>query len=87
MKVGASAGAHVDDESYDPETGVYYVCSHFGSEVARSSRKRRTRPEGKPTVQRRVGYRRSISKGQSRGYITAYNLQTGQIVWADEFAA
>ena len=25
-----------------------------------------------------------MPKNEARGYVTAYNLQTGQIIWADE---
>ena len=80
-----STGAQVDNESYDPETGDYYVCSHF-QPVFESIQSEKTNPTGGETYGTgRTGISGGLSRPQARGYITAYNLQTGQIIWADEF--
>ena len=74
----------MDDESYDPETGDYYVCSHFSAEVE-SIQSEKTNPTGGETYgTSKAGLSGTVPKPESRGYITAYNMQTGQIIWADE---
>ena len=84
MKAGGASGAHVGDNAYDPETGDYYVCSHYWTRGS-------VDPVGKDEPDRRGNVRHEqdwtvgrIPKPESRGYVTAYNMQTGQIVWADE---
>ncbi len=43
-----SGGAQVDNESYNPETGDYYVCSQFQPEVE-SIQSEKTNPTGGET--------------------------------------
>ena len=80
----ASGGAQEGDLSYDPETGDYYVCSHLSPEVG-SIQSEKTNPTGGETYgTSKFGLSFTLSRIDARGYVTAYNMQTGQIVWADE---
>jgi alcohol dehydrogenase (cytochrome c) len=78
-------GGHIGDNPYDPETGDYYVCSHFGPQIE-SIQSEKTNPTGGETYgTQKGGLATGLPQNDSKGYVTAYNMQTGQIIWADEW--
>ena len=83
--LGGSAGARVGNNAYDPETGDFYVCSMFKPYV-KSVQSVKTNPTGGETYGTSAsGLSVDLSAPDSKGYVTAYNMQTGQIIWADEW--
>ena len=61
------------------------MCSEFVP-LARQVESEKTNPTGGETYgTAKTGVSSTFPATESKGYVTAYNMQTGQIIWADEW--
>ena len=83
----SAEGGSGDEEapaSYDPKTGDYYVCAKFTVEAKQFTPEEQAYEEGKGFAGV-SGFGGALAGSQSsaneKGYITAYNMHTGEIAW------
>ncbi len=81
---GGESGSRVGNNAYDPETGDYYVCSMLNLWAGSFDTQNQIK-QGETFGIGKTAIFKLDPVNDSRGYVTAYNMQTGHIIWSDEW--
>ncbi|MGH2940118.1 MAG: pyrroloquinoline quinone-dependent dehydrogenase [Solirubrobacterales bacterium] len=85
INLGANSAVGGDNwqpSSYDPEKNMYFVCSQSGALGLVTPPKSEKFVEGKTYI----GSDTIVASGfDTTGYVTAYDMSTGEIAWQNEF--